>query len=452
MARVRTKPKKSSAPTVPAGLLARELACDVVAAVLQHGRTLDEALNAAMVRAEAQSLPAKDKAFARSICATVLRRHGQLDALIATFIERPLPRERGNLTPVLLTAAAQLVFLDVPPHAVIHLAVEQVRRSPKARRFDGLTNAVLRRVAERGTEIAAAQDVARLNTPQWLWDRWLAVYGEETARKIAEASLREAPLDLSIKYDDAADWATRLGGTLLRTGSIRLAGGGRIEDLPGFTEGAWWVQDAAAALPAKLLGVVEGQRIADLCAAPGGKTAELASAGARVIAVDSSAKRLGRLKTNLQRLGLEAEIVNADAAMWQPDELFDAVLLDAPCSATGTIRRHPDILRLKSPEDVQRLSELQSRLLDNAARMVKPGGLLVYCTCSLEPEEGPEQVKRLLARGDYERIPIAADEVGADPEWITAVGDLRTLPFHLAQSEDGMSGLDGFYAARLRRR
>lgn len=448
-----SKPGKAPPRPILAGLQARELACHVVAAVLDKGRTLDEALGTAMERAEAQDLSAKDKAFARSICTTVLRRQGQLEAIVGAFIERPLPDQRGNLTPILLSAAAQLVFLDVPPHAVINLAVEQVRRDRRAQRFDKLSNAVLRRVSERGAEIASTQDAARLNTPDWLWQRWAAAYGEAAAREIATASLREAPLDISVKDNSAGPhWAEQLGGTLLPSGSIRLAAGGRIEELPGFAEGAWWVQDAAAALPAKLFGNVEGQRIADLCAAPGGKTAELAAAGARVTAVDSSGQRLARLKANLERLQLEAQVIHADASDWQPSEPFDGVLLDAPCSATGTIRRHPDILRLKQPGDIDRLGELQARLLQNAARMVKPGGLLVYCTCSLEPEEGAHQVEKLLARGSFERVPIAADEIGADPGWISPAGDLRTLPFHLPQSAEGMSGMDGFYAARLRRK
>ena len=427
------------------------MACHVVAAVLHKGRTLDEALAAAMDRAEAQELSSKDKAFARSICTTVLRRHGQLEAIVGAFIERPLPEERGNLTPILLSAAAQLVFLDVPPHAVINLAVEQVRRDHRARRFDKLSNAVLRRVSERGAEIASTQDAERLNTPQWLWERWATTYGETTARDIATASLKEAALDISVK-ENAAHWAEQLGGVLLPTGSIRLASGGRIEDLTGFADGAWWVQDAAAALPAKLFGRVEGQRIADLCAAPGGKTAELVSAGARVTAVDSSGQRLARLKANLERLRLEADVIHDDVSEWRASEPFDAVLLDAPCSATGTIRRHPDILRLKQPGDLQRLGELQARLLQNAARVVKPGGLLVYCTCSLEPEEGTHQVDNLLARGAFERVPITPDEIGADASWISAEGDLRTLPFHLPLPTEGMSGMDGFYAARLRRK
>jgi 16S rRNA (cytosine967-C5)-methyltransferase len=233
---------------------------------------------------------------------------------------------------------------------------------------------------------------------------------------------------------------------------VRLEAGGRIEDLEGYSEGAWWVQDAAAALPARLLGNVEGLAVADLCAAPGGKTAELVAAGAAVTAVDVSEARLARLRSNLERLNLKAELVAADAADWKPNRSFDAVLLDAPCTSTGIIRRHPDILRLKHPGDVAALAEAQLRLLDNAARLVRPGGALVYCTCSLEPEEGPEQIARFLARTPgLVRLPIRAGEAGVEAEWLTPEGDLRTFPFHMPHERPQLSGMDGFYAARLTR-
>lgn len=447
-----TKAKASRPRQLPPGLPARELAVELIASVLEKGRTFDDALSSCNSRPEYRELAANDRGLARLVAATVLRRHGQLSAIIGAFIERPLPRDRGRLTFILLAAAAQLVFLGSPPHAVINLAVEQARRDPRARRFDRLTNAVLRRVSERGAEIAAGQDAARMNIPDWLWTRWSQPYGEETARRIAEASLREAPLDITVKSGPAG-WADRLGGMLLPTGSVRLTAEGRIENLPGFEDGAWWVQDAAAALPAKLLGNVEGQRIADLCAAPGGKTAELTAAGAHVTAVEVDARRIERLRANLARLRLEAEVVQADAAEWKPGISFDAIMLDAPCLSTGTIRRHPDILHLKRESDIERLREVQSRLIGNAAKLVRPGGLLVYCTCSLEAEEGPQLIGSFLAEvGDaFERVPISPGEAGIAPEWITPEGDLRTFPFHLPLESEAMPGMDGFYAARLRR-
>jgi 16S rRNA (cytosine967-C5)-methyltransferase len=295
------------------------------------------------------------------------------------------------------------------------------------------------------------QDRVRLNVPEWLWRRWATTYGEDVARRIAEASLKEAPLDISAKADAQA-WAERLGGRLLPTGSIRLAPGGRIEDPPGYAEGAWWVQDAAAALVTRVAGDVTGKAVADLCAAPGGKTASLAAAGAKVTAVDASASRLSRLRENLQRLHLAAEVVEADAATWSPGRTFDVVILDAPCTATGTIRRHPDILRLKEPNDIARMADLQRNMLAHAATLVAPGGTLVYSTCSLEPEEGAAQIEVFLAehRQDFARVAITAQELGGETDWITPAGDLRTLPFHMALEPRELAGMDGFYVARLR--
>jgi 16S rRNA (cytosine967-C5)-methyltransferase len=334
---------------------------------------------------------------------------------------------------------------------VVDLAVEVTRRDRGTHRFAKLVNAVLRRVAERGAALLENQDRVRLNIPDWLWQRWSTAYGPDVARRIAEASLREAALDISVKTDGQV-WAERLGGRLLPTGSIRIAPAGRIEDLPGYAEGAWWVQDAGAALVTLAAGSVAGRSVADLCAAPGGKTAALAAAGARVIAVDQSAVRLERMRANLKRLGLAAEVVEADAAAWQPGRSFDVVVLDAPCTATGTIRRHPDILRLKSPDDVPRMAAVQERMLAHAAALVRSGGLLLYSVCSLEREEGELQIEALLARDSrFARAAISAAETGAEPEWISAAGDVRTLPFHLAQLPAELSGIDGFYVARLRR-
>ncbi len=411
--------------------------------------SLDEALAKEFA---SDALAPRDRALARLIAGTVLRHAGELKALLTSYIEKPPPEPSGKLWPILLAGAAQILFLQTPPHAAVGLAVEQTRHDPRAKRYDGLVNAVLRRVSREAATALQDRDAARLNIPAWLFDRWSETYGEADARRIVLASLSEAPLDLSVKAD-AASWAERLGGAALATGSVRLAAGGRIEDLAGYADGAWWVQDAAAALPARLLGNVTGRSVADLCAAPGGKTAELAAAGADVTAVEVSAARLTRLRGNLERLHLQADLVEADATTWAPGKLFDAVLLDAPCTSTGTIRRHPDILHLKRPDDVAALAALQSRLIDNAVRLVKPGGTLVYCTCSLEPEEGADQIARLLARDPgFVRMPIAPGECGIPADWISADGDLRTLPFHLPQEQKELSGLDGFYAARLSRR
>lgn len=436
----------------PAGLGAREVVVACLTSILGRGRPLDDAFEAAA--SKAGSLESRDRAFARLVVMTVLRRKGELQAVISSFLEKPLPADTGRLWPILLSASAQLLILDTPPHAAISLAVDQCRTDPKARRFDGLTNAVLRKVAATGKEVLAGVDPITPNLPPWLLARWIEAYGETSAREIAEASLAEAPLDLSVK-SDAAAWAERFGGVLLPTGTVRVrrAAAGRIEEMPGFADGSWWVQDAAAALPVRLLGPVAGRDVADLCAAPGGKTAELAVAGANVTAVDHSPARLGRLRDNLARLKIDAAVVEADVLKWEPARTFDGVLLDAPCSATGTIRRHPDILHLRRKDDTSERVALQHRMLDSAARLVAPGGRLVYCTCSLEPQEGEAQIVRFLASNpDFERIPVNAGEAGIDGAWITAEGDLRTLPSHLRQAAPELSGLDGFYAARLQRR
>ena len=410
---------------------------------------LDDILGRSLERGAMFNLPARDRALTRAIVAASLRRKGQLDPVLGAFLARGLPEKSGTLYPILLSGAAQLIFLDTPPHAAIDLAVTLAQYDPRASRYAKLVNAVLRRVAGEGKAIAAGLDAARVNTPDWLWSRWTSYWGEERARKIAEAHLNEPPLDLTVKREPEL-WAEKLSGRVLPGGSVRLLPKGRIDALPGFEEGAWWVQDVAASLPARLLGDVRGKRVADLCAAPGGKTAELALAGASVVAVDSSKTRLGLLADNLKRLGLQAETVKADAATWQPGESFDAVLLDAPCSSTGTIRRHPDIPYVKSAEDIAALAPLQGRLVDNAARLVKPGGRLVYSTCSLEPEEGEAQVAALLVRNAGISLqPIEDAELFSQVAWVEPSGCLRTFPYDLKLDSPEWSGMDGFFAARL---
>jgi 16S rRNA (cytosine967-C5)-methyltransferase len=294
-------------------------------------------------------------------------------------------------------------------------------------------------------------DPVTLDTPPWLLSRWTHAYGDETGRAIARACTQEPSLDITVKTD-AESWAARLRGRVLPTGTIRTVAHGAVTLLPGFAEGAWWVQDAAAAIPARLMGDINGKQVADLCAAPGGKTAQLALAGAHVTAVDRSAPRLMRLTDNLRRLNLAAETVTADVAEW-PSEPFDAVLLDAPCSSTGTIRRHPDISWRKSATDLSSLMATQARLLDRVADLVKPGGTVVYCVCSLEPEEGEQAIDAVLAREPrLRRRPIGADEMTGIESFITPAGDLRTLPCHWPDAEPRMAGLDGFFVARLERR
>jgi len=420
---------------------ARAVAASLLDDVLNHRRLLDDASDA---EPKVAALAGRDRAFARLLAATTLRRLGQIDALIALCIEKKLPVKAAGALQALRLGVCQLLFLDTAPHAAISTSVELLKHGPMGG-YAGLVNAVLRRLDREGRDLVAGQDAARLNTPDWMWMSWLHAYGEETARAIATAHLREAPTDITTAGDPAL-WAERLEAELLPTGSLRRQLPGDITALPGFAEGAWWIQDAAAALPAHLFGPVAGRRVVDLCAAPGGKALQLAAAGALVTALDRSGKRLRRLGANLARLGLSAEIVEADATTWRPEQDFDAVLLDAPCSATGTLRRHPDGLWLKSPADVTKLAALQGRLLSAAAALLRPGGTLVYCVCSLEPEEGIAQIEALLAADiPLARAPIRADEIGGLAELITPDGDLRTLPCHLAER----GGMDAFFAARV---
>ena len=418
---------------------ARSVALELLDAVLRGKRALDEAL---ADHAGLAALERRDRAFARLLVATVLRRLGQIDDVIGRCLERPLSRRAARTRGILRLGVAQLLFIETPAHAAVDTAVALAGGPHKK-----LVNAVLRRISRDGAAWRDGQDAARLNTPDWLWDSWVAAYGETTTRAIAAAHLREPPLDITAK-GDVGDLAKILDAEILPTGSLRRASVGAVAELPGFADGDWWVQDAAAALPARLLGDVRGRTVIELCAAPGGKTAQLAADGARVTAIDRSKARLARLRENLHRLGLDARVVAADACDWRPEAPAEAVLLDAPCSATGTIRRHPDVARLKTPDDVARLAALQDRLLDAALDMLAPGGVLVYASCSLQPEEGPERIAALLARrADIHRVPVLASELDGAGELISTDGDLRTLPCHWADR----GGMDGFFAARLKR-
>jgi len=432
---------------------ARLAAFRIVEDVLQRGRTLDEA-EADRIDPD---MAARDRAFCRRIVYAVLRRKGEIDRLAKRYL-RHLPTGRGRaLETVVRVGLAQILFTDVPPYAAADATVE-LARAARLGGFAKLVNAIMRRAVDDAGALFERLASIKVNTPNWMWERWVSTYGEDTARAIAKAHMAEPPLDLMCRNDtEAAEWAAKVGGAEMGGGVVRLRPSGPVTELPGFEEGAWWVQDIAATLPVRLLGDVRGKRVADLCAAPGGKTLQLAARGALVTAVDRSASRLRRLHDNLARTRLAAEVVTADASQWSPgaagspDNPFDAVLVDAPCSATGTIRRHPDIPWIRSETDIRKLADLQHRLLVHAADLVRPGGLVVFCTCSLEPEEGAAQADRAIAEGaPLERIAIDPALLADMPDVAGAIreqGDLRTHPGMLADR----GGMDGFYAALLRR-
>lgn len=417
----------------------------LLSSIVGEGRSLDARLESE--DSPFASLEPQDRSFARAIVSMALRRRGQIAAALDGLMQRKLPARSGSLRTILEIAAAQILFLEVPDHAAVSTALELADGDPKARHFKPLANGVLRNLARRRDAILDGQDAARLDTPDWLWQRWAAVFGDDAVRAIAETHLSEPPLDVMVK-NDALAWADRLGGVALQTGTVRLKARGRIEALAGYDEGSWWVQDFAAALPARFLGDVRGKRVLDLCAAPGGKTAQLASAGAIVTAVDISDTRMRRLKANMNRLNLEADCVVADAATFQSDVAFDAVLVDAPCSATGTIRRHPDIPWVKIEGDLSALVAAQRKLIANAISLARPGAPIVFATCSLQPEEGEEQAEWALAGHPISPSPITAGEtVGVEDHWVSQ-GSLRTLPsFSPDLNVDG--GMDGFFAARF---
>src|SRR5580700_4877566 len=443
-------PQRFATPSEVPGLAARRIAADIVDGVLHKHRTLDDLLDGATAHPGLKTLSDRDRALMRRLVATILRRLGTLGHVLSRLLDRGIPTDAPRAQSALLIGAAQILWMDVPDHAAVDLSVRLVQSDRRAAKYAGLVNAVLRRCAREGHPLIDEVKSQTLDVPPWMLARWIAHYGETVARDIAVAIGQEPSLDLTVK-SDPEQWATRLHGEVLPTGSVRTLLQGSVTMLPGFTEGHWWVQDAAAALPARLFGDVTGKTIIDLCAAPGGKTAQLAQAGAKVTALDRSPARMARLRDNLARLALEAETVVADAVEW-PGLAggFDGVLVDAPCTSTGTIRRHPDVAWLRQEADIAALATLQGRLLRKAAGLLKSGGTLVYCTCSLEPEEGEAAIADLLAaEPGLRRVPVEAREVAGLSELLTPAGDLRTLPSHLPHADPRLAGLDGFYAARL---
>jgi 16S rRNA (cytosine967-C5)-methyltransferase len=418
-------------------LAARRAAITLLEAALERRAGLDEAATSNAMR----GLDSRDRAFARALTLACLRRLGAVDRLLAPRLNREPPARVRNL---LRLGVTQLFWFDTPDHAAVSTSVALADRDKATRSFKGLVNAILRGLLRDGPPAEDPEVLA----PPWLLARWQAAFGAETARLIAAQIAAEPATDLSLRQPgDLEALTTALEAQALAGGTLRVAQRGDPSLWPGFSEGQWWVQDAAAAIPARILDPRPGQTALDLCAAPGGKTLQLAAAGATVTAVDRSAERLKRVSENLLRMGLEAQVIAADAMTWSDDRSFDAILLDAPCSATGTFRRHPDVLWAARPGDIASLSAVQARLLDSAARRLAPGGRLVYCVCSLEPEEGEQQIAGFLARhGDFETRPADPDRYGAPAASLTPEGWLRLLPH---QREGGQ---DGFFAACLQRK
>lgn len=437
----------NAADTGVEGLPARRAALSVLTDVLLRKKLLDVALEGAKSLAV---LSTRDRAFARMLISTVLRRKGQMDDLIARAMDKGEAPRPDALRFILYLGIAQVLFMDVPDHAAVDMSVRLAEAEGLSKQ-KGFVNAVVRRMTREGKTWVSSQDEIALNFPDWMVDEWRHTYGASEAASIAQALMAEAPLDITLKNQgETALWLGALEASFLPAGTLRRQTGGAVIDLPGFREGAWWVQSAASALPVKLMGDIRGKTVIDLCAAPGGKTMQLRAGGANVIAVDSSSARIRVLKENLARVKLldGVETVIADGVSWRPKAPADIVLLDAPCSATGTIRKHPDLLHTKTMGDRDGLIDLQSRLLDNAAAMVKPGGVLVYATCSLQVSEGEDQIESFLKRHpEYIRQPADPARIGHMETSITPRGDVRVLPHYLAT----LGGMDGFFVSVLTR-
>lgn len=434
-----------------AGLAVRRTAHRLLSAIIDTRTSLDAVTDDAHGHPHYLALEKRDRALLRAILMVALRYRADLIDILARYVDKPLPKGAMALHAVLHVALAQILFLDVPDHSAVDLAVESANRDPRLKRFASLVNAVCRRaVRQKETLQKTIQNVSPHSSP-WYSERLVEVYGERRASQIEAMHRVEAPLDLTLKLScDPEFWANRLNGTLLPTGSLRLSPReGDIASMEGFSKGDWWIQDAAAAIPAKLFGDLQHKRALDVCAAPGGKTAQLADAGAMVTALDMSANRLRRLEENMDRLGLGELYTAAVSNLFEfaPNQLFDAVLLDAPCSSTGTVRRHPDVPWTKTPDDITKLADLQARMLQKTAQFVAPGGTLVFSNCSLDPREGEDVANNFVdMHPEFTVLPVTDEQLPGLPGCIQTNGFVRTTPADLAFDEPGMSGMDGFFA------
>ncbi|WP_455474076.1 RsmB/NOP family class I SAM-dependent RNA methyltransferase [Bartonella sp. B30(2025)] len=443
------------------GLSVRQVCVRLLGAVLDKRTPLSGLTDNEHGHPQYLKLSHQDRLLCRAILGAALRHRGQITAALSRFLVRPLPQKAFSLQHLLHIGVAQILYLDIPDHAAIDLAVRVAKIDPRMRRFAGVVNALLRNVAREA--VFLRQQAPTINgVPSWFGKILISAYGAEKADKILAIQTLEPPLDLTVK-SDSIGWAERLGGVVLPNGSVRLI---RLDcpvsDLPSYAEGAWWIQDFAAALPARLLGNIHGKRVADLCASPGGKTAQLALQGADVTAVEMSANRIRRLKENMERLHFSVRYFEGDMRNFRPDQLFDAILLDAPCSSTGTIRRHPDVLWTKSMDDIAKLAALQYDLLLAAIALLKKGGCIVFSNCSLAKEEGEDLIEKVLSTCDDVVLdPICPEEMGAMAHLLSAQGTLRTTPADFCHEnftnqnctaeKKVFLGMDGFFAARLRK-
>lgn len=435
------KPSKGRSGSIP-GLAPRLLAVEKLQSVL-GGQSFTPA-------GAAEMADARDRALANRLVTVALRRQGHLNEIIRQLLSRGLPKKSGSFEPVLRIGLSELLFMPgQTEHAALFLAVEALKTDAKARHLSKLLNGVLRNAQRRHAELANLEPA--LLVPEWLRMRWTQCYGADCVMAFCEALLAGAPLDLTLRYEDPA-LVTDLGAVPLIGDSVRVPERDRrVQDLSGYAEGRFWVQDVSSAIPARLFGLSEGARVLDMCAAPGGKTLQLTKAGYAVTALDNDAARLARVGENLERTGLAAGLVTADAGTFEDEAGFDGVLLDAPCSATGTFRRHPEVIWHRSEKDLAGRVKLQRKLLRNAAALLKPGGVLIYCTCSLEPEEGEGQAAWVTQNiAGLQPLPVTGAELSGLAGAVTPEGHVRLHP-GLGLPGDVAGGMDGFFAARFRK-
>lgn len=419
----------------------RHVATQACISVVNRHIPLETALTE---QATFQALSRRDRAFARLITTTLFRRMGQIDGTLQSFLRHTPP---VFVHMALRTACAQILFLNTPPHAAVDETISLLKANSSSRKFASMANAILRRVSEQGAE-RVKHIAPQENIPLWLRQDWTRHYGRSAMQKMALQLQQIPPLDITFKYPlteaEQSHWQAQMGGFFLPNGSLRRPGIGDITQLPAYDQGLWWIQDTAASLPISLLNINwRGQRVLDVCAAPGGKSLQLVAAGAHVTALDKAEKRLDIMRENLIRTGLKAELIHTDALDYQaPRAKFDYVLLDAPCSATGTFRRHPDVLYSKQPKDMAFLTGLQATLLDKALTFLCKGGTLIYCTCSLQLEEGPIHMQNLRKTHPHIRhIPINPLHLQLTDSELPTGSDLQTLP-HFWRDKGGM---DGFF-------